>query len=276
MKKLYSLIALAFMAMSANAQVTYDFTGIAPAPADGGGIVNPMYGVGNNTDSEYAFQVTAADGTTLPMIKLVAPDGTVYDRIGIHNRGKSFLFRNTKDDVYHGLWSQYKDRYLAILDVHPGDEIKMVLSPNDSNTGFSFDQKDFDEVELGQYGAVSRAELDAYVQAKMDEAGVNTETVTAEQLATWREACKTVSFKIYSELTDAELGGQLLLKSDAGLYIEKLTIIPANGSSTGIQDINLKQESKANDAWYNLYGVKVNKPTTKGIYIHNSKKVVVK
>ena len=39
MKKIYSVIAMAMFAMGINAQVTYDFTTVAPAPADGGGIV---------------------------------------------------------------------------------------------------------------------------------------------------------------------------------------------------------------------------------------------
>lgn len=270
MKKLYSFIALAMLTLSANAQVTYDFTAIAPAPADGGGIVLPLFGEGNNQDSEYAFNLTVNDGSNIPFIKLVAPDGTVYNRIAIHNRGNSFKFRNTADDVWHGLWSQYQDRYFVLLGVHPGDEITMVLSPNDSNNGFDFDNKDFDEIEIGHYGAVSRAELDNYVQGKMDEAGVNTETVTAEQLLTWRTEAKTVKFQIYSELTEADLEGGLVLKTQAGLYIEKLTL--PGSDDTGIKTV---KSDKGDSQWYNLNGMKVSEPV-KGIYIRNGKKVVVK
>ena len=112
MKKIYSVIAMAMFAMGINAQVTYDFTTVAPAPADGGGIVNPTYGEGNTTDGDHVFSIhSKTDGADIPMVYLVAPDGTDYDkRIGIHNRGKSWVFRNTADAVWRGLWSQYNNR----------------------------------------------------------------------------------------------------------------------------------------------------------------------
>ena len=46
------------------------------------------------------------------------------------------------------------------------------------------------------------------------------------------------------------------------------------GGATGIEDIAAGSED--NGAWYTLDGVKVNeKPTVKGLYIHNGKKVIV-
>lgn len=48
----------------------------------------------------------------------------------------------------------------------------------------------------------------------------------------------------------------------------------ANGIATGVEDIQTK--AQATDGFYNLQGVKLNgKPSRKGIYIQNGKKIVV-
>ena len=50
--------------------------------------------------------------------------------------------------------------------------------------------------------------------------------------------------------------------------------VSLGGATTGIEDIAADNED--NGAWYTLDGVKVNeKPTAKGLYIHNGKKVIV-
>lgn len=58
-------------------------------------------------------------------------------------------------------------------------------------------------------------------------------------------------------------------------YWQSLTLIKAASDETpdAISTINAKQE---NGAIYNLQGVKMNKPTQKGVYIHNGRKVIVK
>ena len=38
----------------------------------------------------------------------------------------------------------------------------------------------------------------------------------------------------------------------------------------------IEEADKEDGEFYTLQGVKVNKPTTKGVYIHNGKKVLVK
>lgn len=59
--------------------------------------------------------------------------------------------------------------------------------------------------------------------------------------------------------------------SDNGWYDMKTT------KSNPTLDIKgLTQTSVADDAWYTLTGVKVSRPTQKGIYIHNGKKVIIK
>ena len=50
--------------------------------------------------------------------------------------------------------------------------------------------------------------------------------------------------------------------------------VSLGGATTGIEDIAADNEDHG--AWYTLDGVKVNeKPTAKGLYIHNGKKVIV-
>lgn len=274
MKKIYSVVAMALLAMGVNAQVTYDFTTVAPQPADGGGIVKPKYGEGNDTDSEWAFTIhSSTDDADIPMVYLVASDGTDYGkRVGIHNRGKSWVFRNTKDGVWRGLWSQYSNRYLALMDVHPGDVISLVLSPNDDNQGLVFDDKDLDQEETGQYGAISRGELNDKL---IEHYGGDTEYmknqgVTAEQHDSVSEKFKTITFQIYDGITEPTLN--LLLKTESGIYIEKI-IFPEPGVSAGVNKVDYVV--RGDGKWYNLQGQVVASPRN-GLFIHNGRKVVVK
>ena len=47
--------------------------------------------------------------------------------------------------------------------------------------------------------------------------------------------------------------------------------------ATGIQSIAKEQIDNDSDAWYSLDGRKLmEKPTTKGLYINNGKKIVIK
>lgn len=269
MKKLYSFIALAMLTLSVNAQVTYDFTTVAPAAADGGGIVAVKYGNGSDA-GEMGLRLTAAAGTEVDMVYL-ATDATDFDkRFAIQNRADAWRFRNTKDDVWSGLWAQY-DRWFAILGLNPGDEITLVMSPQDDNKGIVFDVKDYDDAETGYYQCVSRAELEERVTAMMEAAGLTTETITPEQLKAFRDEVKTTKFKIWADAATVGFDGTLLMKSEGGQYIEKITITSAGGQ-TAIQNVNVQ---KADDQWYTLSGLKVAVPI-QGIYTRNGKKVVVK
>ena len=54
-------------------------------------------------------------------------------------------------------------------------------------------------------------------------------------------------------------------------------LISANGDITGIGEIDMQTGEISFDGWYTLNGVRLNgKPTKKGIYINNGKKVVIK
>ena len=69
------------------------------------------------------------------------------------------------------------------------------------------------------------------------------------------------------------------LASDSQEEIDEATarveaaIAAFSNGTTGIAGVNADAD---NDVWYTTNGQRINKPTTKGIYIHNGKKVVVK
>ena len=46
--------------------------------------------------------------------------------------------------------------------------------------------------------------------------------------------------------------------------------------TTGISNALDAGDADADGAYYTLYGIRISKPTVKGIYIHNGKKTVVK
>ncbi len=58
-------------------------------------------------------------------------------------------------------------------------------------------------------------------------------------------------------------------------YYLKASDVVLAPSSTGIQNINA-DDAAGQGAWYNMNGVKVEKPVQKGLYIHNGKKMVIK
>ena len=67
-------------------------------------------------------------------------------------------------------------------------------------------------------------------------------------------------------------------KSDNVTSESRLRIVIDNGTATGIKTPfmpNDSHELKSDDSWYSLQGIRVSHPT-KGIYIHNGRKVVIK
>ena len=54
-------------------------------------------------------------------------------------------------------------------------------------------------------------------------------------------------------------------------------LISANGEVTGIGEIDTTTDEISFGGWYTMDGVRLeSKPTTKGIYINNGKKIVIK
>jgi hypothetical protein len=65
------------------------------------------------------------------------------------------------------------------------------------------------------------------------------------------------------------------------LETESMPIIFSNigdgdGETTGIQSMYDDSSSMDNDEWYTLGGQRISKPSKKGLYIHNGRKVVIK
>ena len=104
---------------------------------------------------------------------------------------------------------------------------------------------------------------------------------------------KSVSERAYLSLTGEAVGATTLNPTDETVY-ERLEGISTDDSSlanakeyqvglffegseddtTGIHTLN--HPIADNEGYYTLQGIRVNKPTTAGIYIHNGKKIVVK
>ena len=104
---------------------------------------------------------------------------------------------------------------------------------------------------------------------------------------------KSVSERAYLSLTGEAVGAPTLNPSDKDAY-ERVEGISTDDSSlagakeyqvnlffegseddtTGIHTLN--HQIADNEGYYTLQGIRVNKPTTAGIYIHNGKKIVVK
>ncbi len=90
---------------------------------------------------------------------------------------------------------------------------------------------------------------------------------------------KPVNYNIY--LLDNKTGNKVSLCDkvysftvEDGENTARFTLLLDNIGTTGIFNVNTGNETE--DAIYNLNGVKVEKPTEKGIYIQNGKKIIVK
>ena len=183
---------------------TYDFV-LAPA----GSIVLPDWGA----------EVTSGD-VTLNMVALGSNNFDNRFAVGPISRnnesGTCFKYRTAGD--WRGLWSQYSDRNISILNLKEGDKVTFVISKEDQTLKFV----DGDVVVSGQEYTV-------------------------------------------------EADGNLDFVTTGSVYIESITINPAQ-TTTAISSINAQS---ADNAYYNLQGIRVAQPT-RGLYIVNGKKVVVK
>ena len=74
---------------------------------------------------------------------------------------------------------------------------------------------------------------------------------------------------IHCEMTNSELP----LFTGAKVYI---TTTMKVGDTTGISSLTNDEPQNGKDIWFNMNGQRIAKPTQKGLYIHNGKKVIVK
>lgn len=74
---------------------------------------------------------------------------------------------------------------------------------------------------------------------------------------------------IYCEMTNTELPNFTAAKP----YI---TTTMKVGDTTGISSLTNDDLQNGEDVWFNMNGQRITKPTQKGLYIHNGKKVIVK
>ena len=212
MNKTFKKIALCAMALLtatvANAATeTYDFV-----VAEEGTTVLPTWGE-EVTSGGVTLNLLAAGSETFGNRFAVGP-------VGRNNEsGNCFKFRTAGD--WKGLWSQYADRNISILDLKKGDKVTFVISKEDQTLKFV----DGDVVVSGQ------------------------------------------------EYT-AEADGNMNFVTTGSVYIESITIAPANdGTTTAINDH--RPAATALNRYYSLQGTLVAQPV-RGLYIVNGKKVLVK
>ena len=49
------------------------------------------------------------------------------------------------------------------------------------------------------------------------------------------------------------------------------------GTTTAIESVTMEEaKNTPDDAWYTITGMRINKPTQAGLYIHNGKKVIIR
>ena len=65
-----------------------------------------------------------------------------------------------------------------------------------------------------------------------------------------------------------------VLKKPAGVAATRTLGIDGGDGTTNLAPVNVTTDD--NSGWYNLNGQRINKPTTKGVYINNGKKVIIK
>ena len=60
------------------------------------------------------------------------------------------------------------------------------------------------------------------------------------------------------------------------LHLKGQTVY-VSGTATAIENITMEEAlSTTDDAWYTITGIRINKPTQTGLYIHNGKKVIIR
>ena len=105
--------------------------------------------------------------------------------------------------------------------------------------------------------------------------GYESEGFTAGQFVKLGAGASAAPFRAYLKYTGGSLSGASARTRGISSLPDVLTIewVSSNGATTGINNIDISPK----DEWYNIMGHKLNyRPVTKGIYIHNGKKVIIK
>ncbi len=79
------------------------------------------------------------------------------------------------------------------------------------------------------------------------------------------------------EVPEAFVTGYFVINNgEAGTTLKGETVY-VNGVATAIESATVADVKKAtDDAWYTITGIRINKPTQPGLYIHNGKKVIIR
>ena len=254
MKKIFTLIAVAAMTISANAQ-TIDFT----AMKDGDFTVKNATENGQSTDNKKIYDIAA--GAEMNFFLNSAPDVVFYIT---NNNAKTKIFvvnLNTGDDKDKGS-AEFggKNGVVYFNTAKVGDIITMYVAAKGGTDG-----------KIGVLPSEGNELIEATILdlpskgTPVDEGTPN--AVADEEGYVWREFKFTVTEDM---IKSAEEGAKKFVRVKAGGFRCKAITITAAGGADGIASV---KAAKANAAEYNLAGQKV-AAGFKGLVIKEGKKVI--
>lgn len=196
-------------------------------------------GYGDGVKPEFGKEVKCGD-QTLQTISTRDEDFNQRIAVGPLDRNSTdhcFKFRDA-NETYYGLFSQYADRNLAVLNLQDGDRVKIELSKKD---GEAEALKFYDNPPL--------------------------EDVNAGDLV---ESGKTYTIHTSALSTD------LQMISTGSVYIKAIRIDKASKEATAIQEIQMDENRKKRDGIYDMMGHRITTPIKNHLYIIHGKKVIYK
>ena len=205
--------------------------------ADDGVEYCDFVGYGNGVKPTFGSEVESG-GQTLQLISV--GDETFNNRIAVgpvsrNTSDNCFKFRDASE-IYYGLFSQYADRNLSVLNLHDGDKVTIEITKKDTET---------EALKFCGTPVVEGASADDVV----------------------------VSGKTYTVST-SEPSVNLDLVSTGSVYVKAIRIDKAPGGEVGIRDVIAPVDRRRAEGIYDLMGRRVVNPVKGHLYIINGKKMV--
>ncbi|MBP3757768.1 MAG: hypothetical protein J6I61_10885 [Prevotella sp.] len=193
-------------------------------------------GYGNGVKPSFGSEVQCGD-QTLQLISTGSEDFNNRIAVGPVARNSTdncFKFRDASE-VYYGLFSQYADRNLSVLDLHDGDRVTVEITKKDTETE-----------ALKFYGTPV------------------VEGVSADDVVE--------SGKTYTVSTSAA-SVSLDLVSTGSVYVKAIRIDKSSNTPTGIREVESAADKRSTGV-YDLMGRRVTNPVKGHLYIMNGHKVL--
>ena len=194
-------------------------------------------GYGNGVKPTFGAEVESG-GQTLQIIS--KGDENFNNRIAVGPVSRNatdncFMFRDN-NETWYGLFSGYEDRNLSVLDLHNGDKVSVEIA-----------KRKADAVNLKFLGVPP---IDGVQADEVVESG-----------------------RVYTVST-LQSSVNLDLVSTGSVYVKSIRIDRAEGSSTGISEVNREWSAPSNGV-YDLMGRRVTSPIKGHLYITNGRKFLL-